>query len=60
MYQGCTAEVYRCTSKDEQTKGALYGLRELLASERPLKKMKNAFYFTLKALFLFKIFKFLS
>ena len=23
MYQGCTAEVYRCTSKDEQTKGAL-------------------------------------
>ena len=28
--------------------------------ESPLKMMKNAFYFTLKALFVFKIFKFLS
>ena len=31
-----------------------------LATESPLKMMKNAFYFTLKALFVFKIFKFLS
>ena len=29
-------------------------------NESPLKKMKNAFYVTLKALFVFKIFKFLS
>ena len=28
--------------------------------ESPLKMMKNAFYFILKALFVFKIFKFLS
>ena len=28
--------------------------------ESPLKKMKNAFYFILKALFVLKIFKFLS
>ena len=31
-----------------------------MADENPLKMMKNAFYFTLKALFVHKIFKFLS
>ena len=41
-------------------KGALLGLRLFLAIESPLKIMKNAFYFTLKALFVLKIFKFLS
>ena len=41
-------------------KGALSGLRQLLAIERPLKMMKNAFYLTSKALFVLKIFKFLS
>ena len=41
-------------------KGALSDLRQYLANETPLKMMKNAFYFTLKALFVFKIFKFLS
>ena len=41
-------------------KGALSGLRQFLATESPLKMMKNAFYFTLKALFVLKIFKFLS
>ena len=41
-------------------KGALSGLRQFLASERPLEMMKNAFYFTLKALFILMIFKFLS
>ena len=40
-------------------KDAISGLRQLLATERPLKAMKNAFYFTLRALFLLKIFKFL-
>ena len=39
---------------------ALSDLRTLLATESPLKMMKNAFYFTLKALFVLKIFKFLS
>ena len=38
-------------------KGALSGLRQFLATESPLKMMKNAFYFTLKALFVLKIFK---
>ena len=42
------------------SKGALSGLRQFLANESPLKLMKNAFYFTLKALFVPKIFKFLS
>ena len=41
-------------------KGALQGLRQFLITESPLKMMKNAFYFTLKALFVLKIFKFLS
>ena len=31
-----------------------------LMTESPLKMMKNASYFTLKALFVFKIFKYLS
>ena len=41
-------------------KGALPGLRQFLASKSPLKMMKNAFYFTSKALFVLKLFKFLS
>ena len=41
-------------------KGALSSLRQFLAIESPLKRMKNAFYFTSKALFFLKIFKFLS
>ena len=41
-------------------KGALSGLRQFLATESPLKMMKNAFYFTSKALFVLKIFKILS
>ena len=32
----------------------------ILANESPLKMMKNAFYFTLKAVVVLKIFKFLS
>ena len=40
--------------------GALSSLRKSLATETPLKIMKNTFYFTLKALFILKIFKFLS
>ena len=41
-------------------KGTLYSLRQFLATENPLKVMKNVFYFTLKALSILKIFKFLS
>ena len=41
-------------------KGALSGLRQFLTTESPLKMMKNVFYFTSKALFVLKIFKFLS
>ena len=39
-------------------KGALSGQRQLLATESPLKMMKNAFYFTSKALFVLKILSF--
>ena len=39
---------------------ALSNLRQFLAIESPLKMMKNAFYFTLKAFFVLRIFKFLS
>ena len=41
-------------------KGALSGLRRLLATESRLKIRKNAFNFTSKVLFVLKIFKFLS
>ena len=47
--------------KDEiNIKGSLSGLRQFLPTESPLKIMKNAFYFTLKALFVLKIFKLFS
>ena len=45
--------------KRSQLKGALSSLRRFLATESPLKMMKNAFCFTLKALFVLKMFKFL-
>ena len=41
-------------------KGILSGLRQFLATESPLKMMKNVFYFISKALFVLKIFKFFS
>ena len=41
-------------------KSALSGLRQFLTAESPLKVMTNAFYFTSTALFILKIFKFLS
>ena len=41
-------------------KGALSALRQFLVNESPLKMIKNAFYFSLKTLFVRKIFKFLS
>ena len=37
----------------------LSGLNQILVTERLLKIIKNAFYFTLKAIFVLKIFKFL-
>ena len=46
--------------KSEYFKGALSGLRQFVATENTLKVMENAFYFTLKALFILKIFTFLS
>ena len=41
-------------------KGALSGLRQFLATENPLKMIKNTFYLTLKALLVLNTFKFLS
>ena len=43
-----------------KVKGALSGLRKFLAIESPLKMMKNAYYFTSRALFVTIAFKFLS
>ena len=40
-------------------KGTLSDLRLFSAIESPVKMMKNAFYFTLKALFILQIFKLL-
>ena len=41
-------------------KSALLDLRQFLSTENPLKITKNAFYFTLKVIFLHKIFRFFS
>ena len=41
-------------------RGTLSSLRQFLAAENLFKMMKNAFYFTLKARFVFRIIKFLS
>ena len=37
--------------------GPLSGVIKFLATEKPFKMMKSAFYFILKALFVLKIFK---
>ena len=42
-----------------QLKDTPSGLRQFLANKSPLRMVKNAFYFTLKALFVIKIFTFL-
>ena len=44
----------------ENVKGALSYLRQFLTTKSPLKMMKNAFYFTSKALFVLKMFQFFS
>ena len=41
-------------------KGALSHMRQFLATESPLKMIKNAFYFILKTLRVLKVFEFLS
>ena len=51
-----TNNLYNLIKSNSYFKAAL----ELLATESPLKVMKNAFYFTFRALFVLKIFKFLS
>ena len=48
------------TKQNLNFKGAFSGLRQFLANESPLKMIENTFYFTLKAFFVLKIFKFLS
>ena len=53
-------EDFILTTTNSRFKGALLGLRPLLTTESPLKMMNNAFYITSKALFVLKIFKFLS
>ena len=53
-------------SEDEKVKQVFQlkkhpsGLRQFLATEKPLKMVKNSFYFTLKAPFVLKIFRLLS
>ena len=50
----------KATKEPRKVKGALSGLRKFLAIESPLKMMKNAYYFTPRALFVTIAFKFLS
>ena len=50
----------RCKNLVATLKGIVLRLIQFLATESPLKMMKNAFYFTSKAPFVLKIFNFLS
>ena len=52
------ANAYGYEASHTSLKGALSGLRQFSAAESPLKMMKNAFYFTSKALFVLKVFQF--
>ena len=53
------SDVKTINVRNHTIKAALSGLRQFVTIESPLKMMKNAFYFILKALFVLKIFKFL-
>ena len=52
-------KVIELTNRGTPIKGAFSGLRQFLAMEDPLKMVESAFYFSSKALFTLKIFKFL-
>ena len=54
------SQIFKILFQKGDIKNALSGLRKFLATESPLKMMKNVFYFISKALFVLKIFKFLS
>ena len=53
-FKGNLKEIVR-----RKLKGALSGIRQFLATESHLKMIKNDFYFTLRAVFALRIFKFL-
>ena len=60
-FRNSTRLGFRWLTKSKETiKGPLSGLRQFLTTESPFKIMKNAFYFTLEALFVLEIFLFLS
>ena len=50
----CNLYVFAC-----KCKGELSGLRQFLETESHLRMIKNVFYFTLKALLVFKIFDYI-
>ena len=53
-FKGNLKEIVR-----RKLKGTLSGIRQFLATESHLKMIKNDFYFTLRAVFALRIFKFL-
>ena len=57
MLRYCKLILKACT---KISKGVLLGLRQFLVAESSLEKMKNGFYFILKAFFVREIFEFLS
>ena len=60
-FRNSTRLGFRWLTKSKETnKGPLSGLRQFITTESPFKIMKNAFYFTLEALFVLEIFLFLS
>ena len=58
LYKSMDWFLYDRDLRHERNKVPLSGLREFLTNESPLKLIKNAFYFVLKALFKLKIITF--
>ena len=56
IYKEKCGTVTKPNQKIRLVKDALSGVRQFLTNENPLKMMKNAFYVTLTALFVLKIF----
>ena len=60
LQHGCSPVTLLHIFRTPFLKGTLSGLGQFLATESPLKMVKNTFYFPSKALFILKMFKFLS
>ena len=60
LFEKTQVQIWKSFSKSETRTTYCQVKSQFLAAKSPFKIMKNAFYFTSKALFVLKIFKFLA